>query len=887
MSLFSNSQTPNSKSEILISYFRSGWAFLIPYLLAYLLYAWLKWPVNPNGTVKAACESVSTVSSQLPTLSSQRSAIPCLLHVYWFLHLIHLIVGVLALRVWRENGEPRQSGQSMAGSLYRRLWPLVPWLCLALIFWIPGIYLEWPSDPWEHLRRINEWRVIEEVTAHSSWMKYSYFIPYSLLTWCSGLRQIFWLNFYYTGICLLLCWQYYRLAKACNLGERSSMVFVLLQALLFGNNIFSFYRYYGISSSIYAQLCAVALIRFALEAAKSPKQALRSFFSLPISFVHRGSTVRRNFFRRPPSSASFSPPTAYGLLFTSLCLLSLIAFNHQQGLGIAALGIGAIIVWRLSVWKRSALWWLIIVTLAANILFLRLYPRSAIIETYRVIGFLNSWYGFNILDFTSGAGDRMMQIVSFFGLVNLAAAFLLFRLNHIIAWLTILPLGMLLLPCIAVPLAQSLARHGGDDNIITFQRMIFAIPPCLALVCFVPQLRYGWDMVRSCLIRKPLSDIAPSGFSTEAPRAVQLLLNNGFFVFTCLVLIAGMVVRSSSPSYNRLWNASASMPDDLQLRDIFSQYEAVKPRFHGNHDSKIITTKIGTALLSSYSFDLIGADQFRGIGLPAANFVTAALDFLSFAAKIETIRPFSPTEAIKKPNIVEPLNLLTDPKAGDPAAWIFLGGSPPEFASGIADLPTGSTALQNPPGASSHVFTSALIPIHALKTYRLEMTVRQVRETGATVFLAIAWYNSRETLLESGLAQPVGAGSPRGWVNGLYSYFGLVSQQAPTSWTTFGHSFGLNEVTAIPPQACFVRVGALLNYNATRSGVVQLTNVRLFEKATPAIGLAIPSATSAFSPTSQAAQLSTHWPPQQVMIDRAGTNEIQSAAVTLGQLPPD
>ena len=31
----------------MLAYFRSGWAFLIPYLAAYLLYAWLNWPVDP------------------------------------------------------------------------------------------------------------------------------------------------------------------------------------------------------------------------------------------------------------------------------------------------------------------------------------------------------------------------------------------------------------------------------------------------------------------------------------------------------------------------------------------------------------------------------------------------------------------------------------------------------------------------------------------------------------------------------------------------------------------------------------------------------------------------------------------------------------------------
>ena len=56
-------------SLLLISYFRSGWAFLIPYLAAYLLYAWLRWPVNPGGAgegiVKGISESVEAPRSPM------------------------------------------------------------------------------------------------------------------------------------------------------------------------------------------------------------------------------------------------------------------------------------------------------------------------------------------------------------------------------------------------------------------------------------------------------------------------------------------------------------------------------------------------------------------------------------------------------------------------------------------------------------------------------------------------------------------------------------------------------------------------------------------------------------------------------------------------------
>lgn len=84
-------------SLLLQSYFRSGWAFLFPYLAAYLLYAWLRWPVNPapggEGIVKGISRSEGLATSDW-------ALIPSLLHVYWALHAIHLILGAIALRSW-------------------------------------------------------------------------------------------------------------------------------------------------------------------------------------------------------------------------------------------------------------------------------------------------------------------------------------------------------------------------------------------------------------------------------------------------------------------------------------------------------------------------------------------------------------------------------------------------------------------------------------------------------------------------------------------------------------------------------------------------------------------------------------------------------------------
>ena len=119
----------------------------------------------------------------------------------------------------------------------------LPWFLLALLFYIPGVYLEFPADPWDHYARINEWTWLHTVGEHTAWAKSSYFLAYSLLGRIAPpTPQLFWLDFYYTGACLLLCWQYYRLARAVGLGERASFIFVLVQAFSFGNNIFGFYR---------------------------------------------------------------------------------------------------------------------------------------------------------------------------------------------------------------------------------------------------------------------------------------------------------------------------------------------------------------------------------------------------------------------------------------------------------------------------------------------------------------------------------------------------------------------------------------------------------------------------------------------------------------------
>lgn len=526
----------NKFADTLQTYFRSGWAFLIPYLAAYLLYAWTKWPVN-----------AATAGS---TEQGVRSWVPCLLHVYWVLHAIHVVLGIIALRAWwRRDGEERgakgeapELGIRPPRTVHRlpeTVYRLLPWIFLGLLFYIPGIYLEWPSDPWAHWGRVNEWSWHETVLDHSSWKKSSYFLPYSLTGHITGLLQLSWLNFYYTAVCLLLSWQYYRLARAVGLSEHSSFILVLLNALTFGNNIFSFYRYYGLSSSIFAQLGAVGLTRIALEALQGkPENGDRRLETaatdplgtdLPLTFSHSQS-VSATISRLPPPVTGLIQLTGAGIF-----LLPLIVFNHVQGIGIAGLGVLAVVVWRLIEWKRAMFGYLALAAAVLSIAAIIWLPRhSSIAATYGPDGWLSSWQGFALFSPTSPAFERTVQITGAFGLLNLAAGLWLLRRNHVAGWLIVMPFLLLSLPIVTLPFLNLLLH--ADQLPLVFHRLLFAVPVGLGILLVVRQI---WKYTPSRW-RHP-----------------------GLWWCLTLVLLSLVVLQPENPIYNRLFNALQNVPGDL------------------------------------------------------------------------------------------------------------------------------------------------------------------------------------------------------------------------------------------------------------------------------------------------------------------------------------
>ena len=540
----STSEVGPASHRLLVAYFRSGWAFLIPYLAAYLLYAWLKWPVNPVGGGQLAVSAIGALLSTVPlstvTPSTAHSllstGVPCLLHVYWTLHALHLMLGLLALVRWWHQPAILYSDLRLPTKDSCRLWPVLPWVLLGLLFLLPGIYWEFPGDVWEHYTRINDYSVNATLRSVGGiWRKSGYFLPYSLVGSLPAITQHFWLNVYYSGMCLLLCWQYFQLAKVIGLRRGAAFVFVLLQALLLGNSIFSFYRYYGLSSTLPAQIGAVAFVSLVIRAMKGPS---------PVSMLH-------------------SQP---GMLLISgggVLLLFLMTFNHPQSLGFALLGLLAVILWRTG--RRKLIWCGVGVTLASIILVLWWPVDPVIRDTYRSAGWISPWYGFNLLSLGSPAAQRGMQIVGLFGVVNLAAGAWLLRRKHLVGWLTVTPVLALLCPLFAIPFATLLSQTS-LEYIVVFSRMLLGIPVGLALV--------------AC-------------FQEMSPTPVYLNLRRCFAPFPVMLgtLAAFLTMPADFPYLNRFWQTLARTPADLTLQPIirdFSRPELVS--FKKSNTRHFVTT---------------------------------------------------------------------------------------------------------------------------------------------------------------------------------------------------------------------------------------------------------------------------------------------------------
>ncbi|MEO6003552.1 MAG: hypothetical protein ABIZ04_05410 [Opitutus sp.] len=475
-----------------LRYIRSVWAMLLPYTVAYLFYALVG--IRPTSVrIEAGLGA------------------PTLLQIYWALHVFHLALTLLTARQqW--NALPGSAPEKRA-AVSRAF---SPWLLLGLLFLIPGTYLEFPADTWEHLRRINEWNSVASITTHSHWTKTGYFVAYSLFGWASNSPWELPLSaVYVSAVSLLVCWQYYRLALALKLAPAYAFLFTLVQAVLFGTSAFSFYRYYGLASTVFGQLAAVALIRITVEQVDTHPKILAPG-------------------RRP----------WLNVLGAMAGLSLLIAANHIQGFAIAAIGCSAVLLRTCREHHPRTFRFILGFVIIASIATLLFWPKTATLVQLEQAGWLTRWGSFDFSSFGSAAFQSAWRMLGWFGILNLICGAVLLVRNRTIGWLTILPLLALGLPLLVIPITHY-ATQVEVANVVVLQRILFAAPVGLAVVALVEVTTQRTVFAPRALA--PIAAITATAFLTLVPPG-----NRG---------------------YNRFWNFATRVPADLGMSAPLHQFQ--------------------------------------------------------------------------------------------------------------------------------------------------------------------------------------------------------------------------------------------------------------------------------------------------------------------------
>lgn len=194
--------------------FSNGWGFIFPYVLFYLYSLYSHSPIEPLFNIFI------------------------ILHIFNFLLLIYFIY---------------QNKNNL------KLKKIIFWLIISLIFIIPGVYLEYPADPWSHFERIFSFQNTDFIAESDIKHKFSYFFAWALMSKIEPINRRLALNIYSTFWQLLFSYQFYLLALKLGIDKYWSKILVISVLFLFGTSSFSF-RYYDISSTVVAQIAYIASI---------------------------------------------------------------------------------------------------------------------------------------------------------------------------------------------------------------------------------------------------------------------------------------------------------------------------------------------------------------------------------------------------------------------------------------------------------------------------------------------------------------------------------------------------------------------------------------------------------------------------------------------------
>jgi hypothetical protein len=494
--------------------FKNAWAFIVPYVLMYVVF-----------------ERIDGSVSLLRTFFRLGHGV-----------LLFLLLVYLARR-------PGKVPWSIAGF----------WFLLFLLFFIPGAYLEYPSDPWEHFRRIFSWQRYDLISDNPNRLRFAYFWIWSWFGSLSPAHRILALNITSAFWQLLLAGQFYRLFRRLGFDSRWALVQMLGTVVLFGTNLFGFYRYYALSAT-------------------------------PLSYIAYLQAMLMLIDLLDPSARNRNRPNFYvpKILLLLLSVL-IIYYNHFQELiflGISTFGLLFYFVYARASLKRVVVVGLAVFTLIAWLLgyLLPRFPAMiADVHWYPDASHISALGTFRLW----GIDLPYLETLGLHGLLGVALALLLWRKYTRLAILTLAPVYMALFPPFV--LAFSLAN---SSAYITY-RVLFAFPTSVMVIAGVQNLFSNW------------------------PKGLRRRPNEKQQVIVAVALLLLVALPPYFPLRGRLWFQLYMPPASLTLQDTVQTVEWLTD--HPEFDSScLLPGDNATDFVLATQFALPAADRRRAVNISQA-----------------------------------------------------------------------------------------------------------------------------------------------------------------------------------------------------------------------------------------------------------------------------
>jgi len=388
---------------------RSGCLFLVPYVVLYLVGWWARIPTRALQVAYAA------------------------LHA-WFLYV--------ALR----RGLEERATVPLADALF--------WLFLALAFFIPGAYFEFPSDSWEHASRIFLWNDYEFIHLYPTKTKQIYFWAWSLIGWVPLSYRFAALDLYGAFWQLLVSKCVMDLLEGLGLRAGLRKVTVLVFFMGFGTDVFGF-RYYCLSSMVpayTAYLFALNLVLDHCRGGTSRKGAL-ALAALVIAANH------------------FQELLFLVMMAMSLAVLSVLVQERSASLRKPLLAAVALLTLFSVIFPQT------FVGAIHSLNLPRWIPQAANRGWDEIRAGLSPLLTLKLLD----PADRHLRTLGALGLVSVLLAPVAFRRYPHFVWLVWTPIALALWP----PFALALSALASSD---ARYRIYYALPAILALPSVIDRM---------------------------------------------------------------------------------------------------------------------------------------------------------------------------------------------------------------------------------------------------------------------------------------------------------------------------------------------------------------------------------------------------------------